>query len=251
MKIISRFKDYYDHVQHVNGGGDPKVIYHRDFVLPDHESGGVRWERTGSLNRGLAPAVPNSIQTLQDGKIVTHEFRALVVLGRRYIIERSGFPGTVSNELVTILKDWHITKRPLVVPPFSHLSAFVFEHEEVPPGKLSWYQQRSVNRTTEWKKEWKKYQVEQGVFAERFVMLSKELNAPVFVVDSVYVYGRTPKLGELGFVAYYSAEQLYQELAMFVGNTLQPVADPASPMTDIEKVVSHGFDKKKSFRHRT
>src|SRR5579859_3637473 len=35
MKIISGWKDYYDHVAHQFGGGDPKVRYERDFVIPD------------------------------------------------------------------------------------------------------------------------------------------------------------------------------------------------------------------------
>ena len=29
MKIISKFKDYYDHVAYMYGGGDPKIIYDR------------------------------------------------------------------------------------------------------------------------------------------------------------------------------------------------------------------------------
>ena len=39
---------------------------------------------------------------------------------------------------------------------------------------------------------------------------------------------------------------------MFLSNTIQdsPDAMPRVPMTDIQKVDSHGFDRKVSFRHR-
>jgi hypothetical protein len=64
------------------------------------------------------------------------------------------------------------------------------------------------------------------------------------------IMGRTPKLSSLGMPGYLDPKQLYQELAMFVGNVLNPVEQPPSNMKDIEKVASHGFDKKVSFRHR-
>jgi hypothetical protein len=51
-----------------------------------------------------------------------------------------------------------------------------------------------------------------------------------------------------------SPEQCYQEIAMFLGNTIlvNPDETPESkpPLTNEERAVAHGFDKKVSFRHR-
>jgi hypothetical protein len=254
MKIHSRFRDYYDHVAYQHGGGDPKVIYHRDYIVPDHPVLGGQWnEGHQEIARHLAPRIPEDIDTIRDGKHVRHEFRALIVLGKRYYIERYGIRGPFSTTLVEVWKDWHITKRPILYTPSGNFYAMAQDDEQLLSDVVvSYKQRRSLEIRKEYEREWEKYAVAQGEFSPRLVELSKTLNAPVFIVDRYFhVRGRTPKLGELGFAAYYSAEQLYQELAMFVGNILQPVADPQSPMTDIEKVVSHGFDKKKSFRHRT
>jgi hypothetical protein len=63
--------------------------------------------------------------------------------------------------------------------------------------------------------------------------------------------GRLPRLGELGFAAIFSAEQAYQNLSYFVGNYLRDSADlnPPAAVSDRDRIVQHGFDLKKSFRH--
>jgi hypothetical protein len=37
MRIISPFKDYYDHVAYIYGGGDNKHVYQRDIITPKKE----------------------------------------------------------------------------------------------------------------------------------------------------------------------------------------------------------------------
>ena len=96
-----------------------------------------------------------------------------------------------------------------------------------------------------------------GIRSRVLVELSKQLNAPVFTFTGGYpdrftIQPSVPKLGEIGFVKILSAEQAYQELSYFLGNEIHDSPDLAQPfvITDKEKIVSHGFDMKQSFRHR-
>lgn len=63
------------------------------------------------------------------------------------------------------------------------------------------------------------------------------------------VSGEVPVLADVGFAKILPATTCYQTIAHYVANTLSK-QDVPSNMTDVEKIVSHGFDKKKSFRHR-
>lgn len=55
-----------------------------------------------------------------------------------------------------------------------------------------------------------------------------------------------PSLTELGFSGYMDAQTVFQSISSFIGNQKEQM--PAPPRSDKEKAVSHGFDKKTSFR---
>lgn len=57
-----------------------------------------------------------------------------------------------------------------------------------------------------------------------------------------------PKLAEIGFQKVVDPYTAFQEISMFIGGVLGENLDPPSPMTDKQKVVSHGFDPKYGFR---
>lgn len=71
------------------------------------------------------------------------------------------------------------------------------------------------------------------------------------VVDFVNEY---VPLHKFGLPKYYLPNQIYQDLAYYLGNTIKPSPDvqpPGNPkQTDKEKILSHGMDLKQSFRHR-
>jgi hypothetical protein len=254
MKILSRFKDYYDYVARQNGGGDPKIVYRRDYVVPDRYIYGILSENCMRVPRHLIPPQPKDFVTQVDGKRIMHEFRILVVMDRYYWLERT-CESNAFDCVAQVIKEWHVTQRPILRSKFNdHIFARLTpeERKAAPPVSSDWYHARPELSRIQQEQEWEKWHEPQGQQRKSLVDLCKLVKAPVFLVDgnSEHVCGRVPKLGELGFVQYYSAEQLYQELAMFISNVLAPFEDPPSPMSNIEKVVSHGFDKKTSFRHR-
>ena len=97
-----------------------------------------------------------------------------------------------------------------------------------------------------------------GNFSVQLLELSRKLNAPVFSFsnewssDNIIVDTSIPVLGNIGFPNIISAQQLYQEISYFMGNVIKTSPDLAPPttMSDKEKIVQHGFDVRKSFRHR-
>ena len=93
----------------------------------------------------------------------------------------------------------------------------------------------------------------QGVFTSD---MNDKYNCPVISFDSQLntkeSYGKhelvvtmNPKLREWGFNLV-SPEILFQEISMWLSSRRGEVP---SPQTNLEKIVSHGFDKKTSFRH--
>lgn len=95
-----------------------------------------------------------------------------------------------------------------------------------------------------------------GFTSPSIVKLHKLVDSPVFSFEAfdrvLVIDARAPNLGQLGIPAIIPAEQMYQNICHYLTNVLRdsPDSSPVSPMTDQQKVVSHGFDKIQSFRHR-
>jgi hypothetical protein len=95
------------------------------------------------------------------------------------------------------------------------------------------------------------------------VDLSRKVKSPVFVIlwvdrkyrsDKIYVKvaGQCPILKEIGMPTLIPAQQMYQELAYFVGNTMKdhPDTEPPVEVSNTSKILNAGFDLKQSFRNR-
>ncbi len=253
MKIISGWRDYYDHVAHIYGGGDPKVIYNRDYVVPDRVSHGVPYEDTKPVTVEGSPSIPSSMEIINAGiaPVQKHEFAALIVMDRVFILERSGDMESIGGSIISVRKDWHITARPLLNFQMGGPYALMKSGEAFTDNTPR-YQRSRMQELLSDERSYRNY-LQQGRKYDGARAICVFAGAPVLIVRgnrNPVILGRTPKLSSLGLPAYIDPQQLYQELAMFVGNVLKPVEQSPSNMKDIEKVVAHGFDKKVSFRHR-
>ncbi len=103
--------------------------------------------------------------------------------------------------------------------------------------------------------------------SEPVVNLCKKVKLPVFMICNtdtkrttssyykimVNIYN-PPLLSTVGIDKVYSPEKLYQDIEYYLLNVINESPDvlPAGnpPMTNKEKIISKGFDYKKSFRHR-
>jgi len=102
---------------------------------------------------------------------------------------------------------------------------------------------------------------------QELIDISKKINAPVFCINNISrgqnklnesdfhicLDGDIPILANLGVASLIKPEQIYQDIAYFIANTMNDSPDTAPPVqvADKDRIVQHGFDFKQSFRHRT
>jgi hypothetical protein len=224
MKIHSRFKDYYDFVAHQYGGGDPKVVYNRERVVPAvYENGQFAYEGCFCISNGFAVDVPDIQHVPWRKHELTYMYLGLAVAGRYYVLVRVEKYSSLMFQPENLIKDWTVVNRSGA-------------RDGRPPGLYTWYVP--------------------GIKIPSLAALSCLIKAPVFTISrsarfSQVVDGKVPILGDLGFGAVMPPEQCYQEIALFLGNEIINAQDAKpEPITDIQKAENHGFDKKESFRHR-
>lgn len=225
MVIQSKFKDYYDYVAQQYGGGDPKIRYVRKRIKEGYD------ERTG----GWLLAVQMDSSPVQDPDSMTNyynasnnllEFAFLAVAGKPYLLSR--------------------------------------EHKDYGWRDLDGYAITDVATVRDGsrylrRRDWSFL----GEEDSRLIELSRKVGAPVFVIDRLsrnwrrdgYTIGVDPLcpiLKDLGMASLVPAEQMYQELAYFMGNTMHPSPDVKPPVevSNRDKILAAGFDLKQSFRHR-
>jgi hypothetical protein len=217
MVIQSKFKDYYDYVAHRYGGGDPRIVYQRKRI----ETTKVE------MRECILPALDQVIPLYSTDKIPL-EFAFLVVAAAPYLLVRA------ADYRWKGLEGYRITN----------------------PRALDSQARPRYWRLPSW--EWI------GQPSKNLLELSRLIGAPVFVVTdlpwyspregvTVQVDELCPVLKELGMPALISPEQMYQQLAYFMGNTMHPSPDTQPPVevSNRDKIVAAGFDLQQSFRNRT
>lgn len=223
MKIISQFKDYYDYQATMYGGGDPNIVYHRKPLGALCETNSLRYYKNVEQCLPKYARFQHEIRY----RILDAELQYLVVCGTAYPIIALRNSNGCSGTFVMYDPEQHSKY-------VADVSRYAGEH------------------------------IPSYVQSSRLIDLSIALGHPVFIVTRVRydrdtststysIAGDCPKLSSLGFASLSPPEKLYQDLSYFVGNTmLSPSPDnmPIVPMTDREKILSHGLDPKKSFRHR-
>lgn len=234
MIIKSQFKDYYDHISHVYGGGDPNVIYIRK-----------RFTDSVQLNTDIKfppkvvpfkPEIKHAPNQAYDkhSHWCGYETKWLIVCARYYLILKP-INSTIGWKVFTEKNFPEIWGN---VKARRYNNYFTFLQQPTGP---EWYC---------------------GSEGPELVELSRLVGAPVFTICNNWRYNEKqydvdidseiPILQDIGMQSIITPQQMYQDIAYFVGNTIKESPDmmPPTKMTDIEKIEQHGFDKKKSFRHR-
>lgn len=211
MVIQSKFKDYYDFVATRYGGGDPRIVYSRGRIK--------EWHIEARCPMTSPKRYVRSYYTHQDPQT---DYMYLVVTGRAYLLSR---PSTIE---------------PLDVNKF-----------------------RITDPIDERLPRWRMPRTE-FVFGQEYdflVDLCRKLQAPVFVISSiehkssdssdVIVCEQCPILGNIGMASRVDPFQMYQDIAVFVGNrmTKTPDMQPPVELSNTQKILKAGFDLRRSFRH--
>lgn len=241
MKIISNFRDYYDHVAFRYGGGDPKIVYVRPFL----DTGGDVVEKINDfrlLRRGQKVNSPISnseyidivgdIQRIyyhrQDPDPVEAEITGLVIGNIFFLLMKrcwgpsdKVFHTLGDNDLAEIEKKFE--KRYYYWGDKPNTKHFV-NHKD-----------------------------------DTLIDLCRFVGRPVFTFslssphryENVIFSKKCPNLGDLGIGKYITDEEMYQHLSYFVGNLIKTSPDmmPEYVVADKDKILQHGFDYKTSFRN--
>jgi hypothetical protein len=229
MKINSKFKDYYDHIEHITGG-DPAVLYVRNRLKPLIDHGDVQLPQHIISNLKIARTLPNSYQSTYHNAV----FKWLIIAGKYYLIYQF-------RPNMGVYTDWKL------VAPGSEMMAALFGNSRNSQQHVTGFYF--------------------GTGDDYAIALSRELQQPVFTCTSGWEYTNKshknhkwvttvdcdiPILQDLGFASVIPAEQMYQDIAYFMSNTIRTNADTSPPVevSEKDKIVGHGFDLKQSFRHR-
>jgi hypothetical protein len=247
MKIISTFKDYYDHQAHIYGGGDPRITYVRGTIQSDSILG------TDAIP---VPTRSHTAITL----LCNFSGKWADVLNPRWMVAGDDNHGNVLRLLAIAGRLFLLVGTP--VTPEGGMRFSVLSERN--PDHAHTLDRLSNRPPFFWEK---RFQVADLVGSEEpaLIPLSRALGVPVFVVSDIAYIARDDKhrlaitvettipiLGDLGLPAIYTPQQIYQDIAYFMGNTLHESPDIAPPVSvsDRDRLVQHGFDAKASFRHR-
>ena len=216
MKIISRFKDYYDHQAHIYGA-DELIVYPRTEIHP----GDFTFEVETKTD-----IVTDHMRTLLHTDRLGVDF--LVVGGRVFPIHGRVY----DREYGLVTKD-----HPVMVDAATQYRGYY---------KLATH--RALEYFLEEKPESDAVmqlcrEVGHPVFMILGVHFTHRTKTFTYMIDC-----KLPNLGKIpGFPGLYPAQQIYQDLSAYFA----PGEPVIAPPSDLEKVTQHGFDKRVSFRHRS
>lgn len=222
MIIKSDFKDYYDFIAHQYGEGDPRVIYVRKRLQPITAVNYSFGLEVKGENHGIL-ALPTNHNFPCKGQA-----KWLIIAGKYYlIVSLSG----CSEKYELFDKEKH-----------GHLFNGGAD-------RYSWH--RDANEIAI-------HEHGADKLVPALIRLSREIKSPVFCIKSVYrqkliIDSAIPILSRMDVPSLISPFQIYQDIAYFIGNTLNANPDIAPPVTlaDKDRIVGHGFDLKQSFRRHT
>lgn len=207
MKLISKFKDYYDYNIGLYGI-DEKVVYNR-LPFPDDYHHCIRYDE-----------MHRKIPTLYNFDTTEYEYKHLFFCGRLIYVRRK------SREY----------KAPFEVITEDTLNE-MFESS-----RRNRYLLRGIDKFDYTKKY------------DAILDIHRMTKQPVLLLDRwdwhhIELDKNIPILNDIkGFASIIDAKTCYLEITQCIIDINNSEAVPS--MVDTDKIVSHGFDKKISFRHR-
>ncbi len=224
MKIISRFKDYYDFVNY-QYGEDTKYtwerklfvdcpfppIFQQNITKDEVDLGGLSYHHSKS----------------------TYDYRWLIVCGKRFLLFRQ------YSYVYPKISEWN-------------RAWTAYKDSSEIEGDL-YITRNKVQKLKYFTRQLPEYFM--GEFSEKNLNFCIKHKSPIVVVAAGLHYFTTdsPILGDIiNFVSMYPAEQIYQDISYFMMNQINgsPDLDPPVVLDDKFKIDYHGFTKE-SFRPKS
>lgn len=230
MKIISKHKDYYDYLQGIYGIDEMMVydrrtdnlVRHQDIIISDSPINGP------SLNE-VVFAICNKTWTLYEYKgVVYHTPEELVKLHKLLIKD-----GKDRSTFLTYGRwsGWAKSLEDSAKRHYKENNTDTDINRAVRQPILIKVRDGEFTHT----KPYTKYSRYRSTFMDTDRKISSSWSIPI--------------LSEFGLPKYYPADALYQDVSAFIA-WMKDHPEIPNKQTDKEKLKSHGFDDKISFRHR-
>lgn len=218
MLLISKFKDYYDHIGY-QYGQDKKYVYNRELMIPDDNLSSYNF-----IDDKKYRELMDFDCSFYKKEYIQHYW--LVICGKLFLIYKDNGCLSVVNENSEILKQVDFRNR-----------SYDFYRNKNKFSKI-------------------KFDGVRGGFSNKLLKFNIENKCPIIVLSfscahPVYKCA-SPILGDIqGFVKLYSAQQIYQDIYYFLSNQVNgsPDIDPEIVLDNRYKILYHGFDSQ-SFKHR-
>lgn len=239
MRIISKFRDFYDGVQRY--GSDDQLIYVRDQV--EGENPIVLEPDVASF---VTRTAEEKLSVEHKGTSFTLRFTDLGLLfcGKFYPkfraqAEVTGY-SSIGTTKISIVGQVH-------APNQREAEALLREKLKLPPRKNRFNQivdlvpygfNEVLARTNQM----------------NWLKIHQEYSAPVLAFESKQTYNdgrylrktivlRNPSLKESGFAAEKNAVETYQEISMYLGGVMVTYGRPMCELSDAERIAKQGFDE--------
>lgn len=245
MIIVSKFKDYYDHISHQYGGGDPKVVYDRRphaGAISEYKVRGKVYDRHEQSFFYVRPTYLPLFETPSRHWTDPSEPHRSKFLQESDRWETSWI--SVAGTIYPVVGRRHSTTMLSTDPEDQAIPPAV-----VYPGHPLWERLRPANQRSL-----------QPYPDNAMIEVHRLANMPVLMITSLHMGDRNqlaveckvPILREYGFASIVDPGIIWQTIAYFVGNVMHENPDmmPRTEMTDKEKLLAAGFDARQSFRHR-
>jgi hypothetical protein len=242
MRIISPFRDYYDGVQGL--GFDDKIVYTRESVQTELPGFGTyRFTKNKSKKKEISDVLPPFHNAHP-------ELGYLPAPQGAWKLRRESFhcpwkgnetmsPTTGMLYFCGKAYPFYLAHRLREDSLFSHQPGFEKLVDQA-ARKSRW--DRSRSNPTPYR-QW----IEEHTGKEIDPELHFQHKSPI-----ILFIGKTrivnPCLKDFAFQRLIDSYTAFQELDMFMGGVMGEAKDPPAPMTDVEKIKSHGMDTKWSFR---
>lgn len=252
MRIVSKYKDYYDGIQ--SFGMDSKLVYERFENLV----GIVKFKNYEQFESGLW----ESYLTVQHINILDEKYKDYRIKTEFILI---GFCG----KLFPCFSFLHINKEEEIKRVSTYSTDATLEYiQKIKDnfGKIEFIEEyyQGCNPT---KDELDKY-FSHIVYQQNYSQWFQEIEAPIFMLtenpelrydieqrkwlnkDDLIYFKKNPKLETYQFYKVKDSYSAFQDLSQFLGGILTKREKIESKLTDKEKVNQHGFDLKYGFRTR-
>lgn len=245
MRIISPFRDYYDGVQGL--GFDDKVVYTREkdqALLVNHRD--YRGDKSAKDDDiDARPSIHTKLPILSYINPPRDRSRGKWQqrIGTHFCPWKGGEDSEVTRGILYFCGKaypFYLAYDKNEGAVFSHQAGF--DELVVQKESTLWWSRQSTADITPFR-PWLKEN------------MGKEIDPAIHFFHKspiVLFIGQTrivnPCLKDFEFQRVIDSYTAFQELDMFMSGVMGDLKDPPSPMTDVEKVVSHGMDPKWSFR---